>query len=122
MAFYRKKMRKAHLARQQSGNNQGWTFSLNYIDTLLAAFGNYQNVLNNETGILYSNQPLLESLSEREQEILQLIAAGQSNREIAQHLIVGLNTVKTHVKSIYAKLDVYSRTQALVRAQSLRLL
>jgi LuxR family maltose regulon positive regulatory protein len=120
-----KKLRKAYLTRQQSGNNQRWTFSLNYLDTLLAAFGNTQGVLNNETEIVRNilpMQPLLESLSEREQDVLQLLAAGQSNREIAQHLIVGLNTVKTHVKSIYAKLDVHSRTQALVRAQALRLL
>ncbi len=120
-----KKMRKAYLTRQQSGNIQAWTFSLDYIDTLLIAFGNTQGVLINETEIVHNTQllqPLLESLSEREQEVLQLLAAGQSNREIAQRLIVGLNTVKTHVKSIYAKLDVHSRTQALVRAQALRLL
>lgn len=120
-----KKMRKAYLTRQQSGNNQAWTFSLEYIDALLTAFGNNQGVLNNKTEIVHNTslmQPLLESLSEREQEVLQLLAAGQSNREIAQRLIVGLNTVKTHVKSIYTKLDVHSRTQALVRAQSLRLL
>jgi LuxR family maltose regulon positive regulatory protein len=120
-----KKLRKVYLARQQNGNDQAWTFSLNYIDTLLAASGNAQGALNNEIERLPDTQPmqpLLESLSEREQEVLQLLAAGQSNREIAQHLIVGLNTVKTHVKSIYAKLDVHSRTQALVRAQSLRLL
>ncbi|MHB8598569.1 MAG: LuxR C-terminal-related transcriptional regulator [Ktedonobacteraceae bacterium] len=120
-----KKIRKVYLARQQSGNNQAWAFSLSYIDTLLIAFGNTQDVLNNETEIVRNTspmQPLLESLSAREQEVLQLLAAGQSNREIAQRLIVGLNTVKTHVKSIYAKLDVHSRTQALVRAQALRLL
>lgn len=125
MACLLKKLRRAYLARQQSGNNQGWMFSLNYIDTLLAISGNTQGVLNNETEIVHNTsplQPLLESLSEREEEVLQLLAAGQSNREIAQHLIVGLNTVKTHVKSIYGKLDVHSRTQALVRAQSLRLL
>ncbi|MEO8972686.1 MAG: LuxR C-terminal-related transcriptional regulator, partial [Ktedonobacteraceae bacterium] len=120
-----KKMRKAYLARQQNGNNQRWTFSLSYIDTLLAAFGNTQSVPENQTELVHNNhllQPLPESLSGRELEVLQLIATGQSNREIAQQLIVGMNTVKTHVKSIYAKLDVHSRTQALVRAQSLRLL
>ena len=120
-----KKMRKAYPAHQRNGDSRGWTFSLDYIDALLAAFGNIPGVLNNETEIVHNTspmQPLLELLSEREQEVLQLLAAGQSNREIAQQLIVGLNTVKTHVKSIYAKLDVHSRTQALVRAQALRLL
>ncbi|HLJ34427.1 MAG TPA: LuxR C-terminal-related transcriptional regulator, partial [Ktedonobacteraceae bacterium] len=120
-----KKMHKVYLARHLNGNNHEWTFSLHYVDTLLAAFGNTQAVLESQTETVQNSQlrqQLPESLSEREYEVLQLIAAGQSNREIAQDLIVGVNTVKTHIKSIYAKLDVHSRTQALVRAQSLRLL
>ncbi|HVB21577.1 MAG TPA: LuxR C-terminal-related transcriptional regulator [Ktedonobacteraceae bacterium] len=120
-----KKMRKAYPVQQRNGSNQGWAFSLGYIDTLLAAFGNTQSVSENQFVLVHNGrplQPLLESLSGRELEVLQLIATGQSNREIAQQLIVGMNTVKTHVKSIYAKLDVHSRTQALVRAQTLRLL
>jgi ATP/maltotriose-dependent transcriptional regulator MalT len=65
---------------------------------------------------------LPESLSERELEVLQLIDAGNSNRRIAQELFVTVGTVKTHIRSIYRKLDAHSRTQALVRARELNLL
>jgi LuxR family transcriptional regulator, maltose regulon positive regulatory protein len=65
---------------------------------------------------------LPEPLSERELEVLQLIAAGKSNRRIAQELFVAAGTVKTHIRSIYRKLDAHSRTQALVRARELNML
>jgi LuxR family transcriptional regulator, maltose regulon positive regulatory protein len=55
------------------------------------------------------------SLSEREIEVLRLVAAGLSNSEIADTIIVSLETVKWHVKNIYRKLNVSSRTQALAR-------
>ncbi len=61
-------------------------------------------------------------MSERELEVLGLIAAGKSNRQIAKELFVTVGTVKTHKKNIYGKLDVHSRTQALVRARELNLL
>jgi len=64
----------------------------------------------------------VEPLSARELEILRLIAAGSSNQEIADRLVVALSTVKKHVNNLYGKLDVQSRTQALVRAQELDLL
>jgi len=63
-----------------------------------------------------------EPLSERECEVLSLIAAGLSNNDIAQKLFLSLNTVRTHTKSINAKLDVHSRTQAVARAKELGLL
>jgi NarL family two-component system response regulator LiaR len=53
-----------------------------------------------------------ESLSEREIEVLRLLARGKANKEIAQHLGIGERTVKSHVSSILAKLGVQSRTQA----------
>jgi LuxR family transcriptional regulator, maltose regulon positive regulatory protein len=65
---------------------------------------------------------LPEPLSERELEVLILIEAGKSNRRIAQELFVTTGTVKTHIRSIYRKLDAHSRTQALVRARELNLL
>lgn len=61
-------------------------------------------------------------LSEREREVLLLLAAGASNGDIAEALVVSLSTVKTHVQSIYAKLDVHSRTQALAAARGLGLI
>jgi LuxR family maltose regulon positive regulatory protein len=65
---------------------------------------------------------LVDPLTERELEVLQLIAEGLSNREIADRLVVALSTVKVHTRNIYAKLDVNSRTQAVVKAQRLDLL
>ncbi len=67
-------------------------------------------------------QPPLERLSPREHEVLQLLAQGQTNREIAQRLTVSVSTIKNHVEHILAKLDVSDRTQAAVRAVELGLL
>jgi LuxR family maltose regulon positive regulatory protein len=66
--------------------------------------------------------PLLEPLSRRELEVLQLIAAGLSNREIAQRLFLALSTVKGHNRNIYGKLGVQRRTEAVARARELKLL
>jgi LuxR family maltose regulon positive regulatory protein len=63
-----------------------------------------------------------EPLTERERDVLRLLAAGRSNPEIARILYVEVNTVKTHVKSLYGKLGVHSRVQATQRAQELGLL
>jgi LuxR family maltose regulon positive regulatory protein len=65
---------------------------------------------------------LLEHLSGREHEILQLVAAGKSNRRIAQELYVSVGTVKTHLNNLYRKLGVRSRTQAVARARELKLI
>jgi LuxR family maltose regulon positive regulatory protein len=66
-------------------------------------------------------QPLIEPLSDRELEVLQLLADGQTNHEIAQALHVSINTVKTHLKTIYGKLDVHSRREATAQAKKLGL-
>jgi ATP/maltotriose-dependent transcriptional regulator MalT len=63
-----------------------------------------------------------EPLSERELEVLQLIAAGKSNRRIATELFVSVGTVKTHINNVYRKLDAHSRTQAVARARELNLI
>ncbi|MBN2393668.1 MAG: hypothetical protein JXR84_23245, partial [Anaerolineae bacterium] len=65
---------------------------------------------------------LIEPLSERELEVLRLMGAGFSNRQIADRLIVTVGTVKTHLHNIYGKLGVARRTEALVRARDLHLL
>ena len=65
---------------------------------------------------------LVEPLSERELEVLQLIAEGLTNPEIASRLFLSLNTVKAHTRNIYGKLDVHSRTQAVARARALGVL
>lgn len=70
-------------------------------------------------------QPVMshtESLTAREQEVLNLIAAGLSNQAIADRLVVSVGTVKWYTDQIYVKLDVHSRTQAVARARALEML
>ena len=64
----------------------------------------------------------IEPLSDRELEVLHLIADGLSRQEIAAKLVLSLNTVKTHTRNIYSKLGVHSQLQAVRKAQGLGLL
>jgi predicted ATPase/DNA-binding CsgD family transcriptional regulator len=64
-------------------------------------------------------QPLIDPLTKRELEVLHLIAAGLSNREIAERLFIGVSTVKKHINRMYSKLSVKRRTQAVIRAREL---
>jgi LuxR family maltose regulon positive regulatory protein len=67
-------------------------------------------------------QSLIEPLSRREVEVLQLIAQGLSNQEISERLVLALETVKGHNKKIFGKLQVQRRTEAVARARQLGLL
>jgi predicted ATPase/DNA-binding CsgD family transcriptional regulator len=69
-----------------------------------------------------SDQSLVDPLTQRELEVLHLVAQGLTNRQIADTLSVVLGTVKAHTSNIYSKLGVSNRTQAVARAQTLRLL
>jgi LuxR family maltose regulon positive regulatory protein len=100
-----------------------------YVTRLLAAFPEGIEAVGTEPHTMRQTsrlQPhvslLIEPLTEREIEILQLIAAGHSNQAIADRLIIAVSTVKRHINNIYGKLNVQSRTQALVRARELALL
>ena len=66
--------------------------------------------------------PLLEPLSPRETEVLRLLTTHLSHAEMAEELVVSVNTVRSHVKNIYGKLDVHSRMEAVERARELGLL
>ena len=66
--------------------------------------------------------PYEENLSDRELAVLRLLATDLTQREIGEALYVSLNTVKTHVKSVFRKLDVATRPDAGLRARELRLL
>jgi LuxR family maltose regulon positive regulatory protein len=93
-----------------------------YTRRLLAAFPVAES---EQTGPSKTQPPkseLIEPLSERELEVLQLIAAGLTNSEIASRLFLSPNTVKVHTHNIYGKLNVHSRTQAIARSQELGLL
>ncbi|MBO0780497.1 MAG: response regulator transcription factor [Ktedonobacteraceae bacterium] len=65
---------------------------------------------------------LMEPLTPQEQRILRLLVAGRSTQEIAYHLVISRNTVKTHVRHLYGKLGVHNRMQASARARDLHLL
>jgi len=69
-----------------------------------------------------SGQALVEPLSQRELEVLHLISLGRTNQEIARQLIIAPGTVKAHTSSIYRKLDVANRTEAVARARQLGIL
>jgi LuxR family maltose regulon positive regulatory protein len=88
-----------------------------YVDKLLAAFGEQIAILSP----IPNSDPLVEPLSERELEVLQLIAQGLSNREIGEKLFLALSTVKGHNRNIYGKLAVQRRTEAVARARELGL-
>jgi LuxR family maltose regulon positive regulatory protein len=65
---------------------------------------------------------LVEPLSERELEVLRLIAVGRSNQEIAEELVIAIGTVKAHTSNIYGKMGVGNRTEAVARARQLGIL
>jgi LuxR family maltose regulon positive regulatory protein len=92
-----------------------------YIGKLLAVF-EAEEQKNDGKSNLSPAQSLIEPLSQRELEVLQLIAQGLSNREISKRLFLALNTVKGHNQKIYSKLQVQSRTEAIARARELDLL
>ncbi len=89
-----------------------------YLDTLLAAFPQQPK----RAGEGPKMQPLLDPLSERELEVLQLLARGASNQEIAQELVIAVDTVKRHVSHIFSKLGVNNRVQSVRQARELSLL
>jgi LuxR family maltose regulon positive regulatory protein len=92
-----------------------------YASKLLVAFET-EEIESTSAPAIPDTPSLVEPLTDRELEVLQLIGEGYSNRAIAQALVVTLNTVKKHASGIYSKLGVRSRTQAVARAQELGLL
>lgn len=93
-----------------------------YLHDLLAAFQQQQEMQKSREVTPAALSPSLatalpEPLTERELEVLRLVAEGFSNREIAERLVIAPSTVKTHLKNLYGKLDVHSRTQAVTRGR-----
>ncbi|MCA9924969.1 MAG: hypothetical protein KC421_21485, partial [Anaerolineales bacterium] len=83
---------------------------------------NYANNLLSHSAIRIPHSAIKEPLSQREIEVLQLLATGLSNKGIAQTLVIAVSTVKKHLKNIYQKLNVHSRTEAIARARELGIL
>jgi LuxR family maltose regulon positive regulatory protein len=97
---------------------------MEYARKLLDGFGVWEHERMGESPSL-SHTPtpkLTDPLTPRELDVLRLISQGFSNKDIAEKLVIALNTVKRHTSSIYSKLEVRSRTQAVVRARELGLL
>lgn len=105
----------ATLLKRMKAENSGQKV---YISQLLVAF-NIETV--SELPVVRT-QPLVEPLSERELEVLQLVAEGLTNRQIAERLFLALSTVKGHNRVIYGKLNVGRRTEAVARARELGIL
>jgi LuxR family transcriptional regulator, maltose regulon positive regulatory protein len=94
---------------------------LGYVDKLLVAFPQLREA-NQKSKIKNQKPEMIEPLSERELEILRLIAQGLSNGEISQRLFLALSTVKGHNLRIFGKLQAQNRTEAVARARELGLL
>ena len=99
-----------HLAASQNITPQ-------YARKLLEAFGQRAADSQSFTPSQPFQPALVEPLSGREQEILRLLAAGHTNQEIAQAMIVSVNTVKSHLKNVYGKLGVKNRRAAVAQAR-----
>jgi LuxR family maltose regulon positive regulatory protein len=106
------------LIEKKSGN-QGYPLS-GYEDRLLAAFA--QPATAPKSALKHQKSDMIEPLSERELEVLKLLRSELSGPEIAQQLIVSLNTLRTHTKNIFNKLGVNNRRAAVRRAEELNLL
>jgi LuxR family maltose regulon positive regulatory protein len=107
----------ARLLYQAAGKN----IAPEYVGRLLAA-SSTPELEPGDQAPRQAESPRVEALTERELEVLRLIAEGLSNREVAEQLFLSLSTVKVHTHNIYGKLDVNSRTQAIARARALGIL
>jgi LuxR family maltose regulon positive regulatory protein len=111
--------------QQQASHSDASRALQSYVMKLLAAFPPElvpAAVQTHKTSTGLPASYLIDPLSERELEVLKLIANGLSNPEIARKLFLATSTVKRHVNNIYAKLDVHNRTQAVAKGKELKVL
>ena len=119
------------IEEEKSGSTDNTINQLSiFVDQLFSAFhrleteeSSFQSQINNQQSSIKNHQSkitnLIEPLSDREIEVVRLLAAGLSNLEIAHKLYLSPNTLKAHTQNIYDKLDVHSRVQAVNRAREL---
>ncbi|HSB02704.1 MAG TPA: LuxR C-terminal-related transcriptional regulator, partial [Anaerolineales bacterium] len=94
-----------------------------YASKLLAAFPKYVlSAVAIPKEMTVNTQFLDEPLSQREIEVLHLMNEGYKYKEIAERLVVSINTVRHHTRNVYSKLDVNNRTQAIGKAKELNIL
>jgi LuxR family maltose regulon positive regulatory protein len=108
---------RSRLAKQAHGEGHKL---IGYADKLLAVFAQMSAIP--QSTVSNSQSTLIEPLSQRELEVLRLIAQGLSNDEISKRLFLALSTVKGHNLKIFGKLQVQNRTEAVARARELGLL
>ncbi len=109
------------VAAQRTDETIARRVPLDYVGRLLKAIGEH-GLPRRETGGAAAASGLVDPLSARELEVLGLLAAGRSNRDIAADLVVTLDTVKKHVSHILGKLGAVNRTEAVARARGLGLI
>ena len=108
---------RSQIERQSGGNGHQLS---GYLNKLMAAFTRSVELTPPTTD---NRKPeMIEPLSQRELEVLRLIALGLSNREISERLFLALSTVKGHARIIFDKLQVQNRTEAVAHARELGLL
>jgi LuxR family maltose regulon positive regulatory protein len=108
----------AQLLRQAASRSVACT----YVNRLLAVFEPLAYERDQQTPIPPRFQSLIEPISEREFDVLRLLGTGMSNPEIADELFIAVSTVRSHCKSIYGKLNVHKRWDAVTRARELGLM
>ncbi len=114
---------KVEIENQVAGMPDEHTRRLSaYTVALVAAFQSGAAPLNGGTGLRPPSTPLTAPLSDREIEVLKLVAAGLANREVAAKLVITVGTVKRHVNNILSKLQASNRTEAVDHARKLGLL
>lgn len=92
-----------------------------YVHKLLTAFNIQQAKTGTNTTYCSGREELVESLTERELDVLRLMCEGHSNQDIADEMVVSVNTIKKHTSNIYGKLGVRNRAQAVLRAREIEL-
>jgi len=107
---------EAYSAAEERGHQLEISTLTNALYSELHASGQFRD---GKSHHLSDHSSLLEPLTERELEVLQLVTLGMSNREIADELVLALGTVKTHIHNISSKFDASSRGEAVARARAL---
>jgi LuxR family transcriptional regulator, maltose regulon positive regulatory protein len=107
------------VAARRSGRGADDRIPREYVDRLRRAFERTSSCAGPSTAM---HAGLVEPLSRRELEVLHLLVVGKRNQEIADELVVALNTVKKHIHHIFDKLGASNRTEATARARELGLL